>query len=212
MKEVVTKDGSITYFNENDNDYYHSQSGAREEAFEKHVKALDVVSGSVVFDMFFGLGYNSAALIDVVKKDLVIYCFENDKEILSKILGIDAEFESWGVIQEFVRGFIENDIKVYSSGDVKLIMLFGDAREKIKTINIKADFIFFDPFSPAKVPKLWDVDFLKDIRLKMNPGAKLSTYSCAKIVKGNFNLAGFNVGDGPIVGRRSPSTICINNE
>jgi tRNA U34 5-methylaminomethyl-2-thiouridine-forming methyltransferase MnmC len=212
MKEVTTKDGSITFFNDNANDYYHSQSGAREESFEKHVKALNVVSNSVIFDMFFGLGYNSAAAIDTVKGDLVIYCFENDKEILSKILEIDAEFESWGVIQEFVRGFIENDVKVYSSGGVKLIMLFGDAREKIQTINIKADFVFFDPFSPSKVPKLWDVDFLKDIRSKMNPGAKLSTYSCAKIVKGNFNLAGFNVCDGPVVGRRSPSTIAVNNE
>jgi predicted methyltransferase len=211
MKEVITKDGSVTYFNDNANDYYHSQSGAREEAFEKHVKALKVKSGSVVFDMFFGLGYNSAAAIDTVKGSLTIYCFENDKEILSKILEIDAEFESWSIIQEFIRGFIDNDVKVYSKDGLKMIMLFGDAREKIKSVNIKADFVFFDPFSPAKVPKLWDVDFLKDIRLKMNPGAKLSTYSCAKTVRGNFNLAGFNVEDGPVIGRRSPSTICVNS-
>tara|TARA_Y100000310_G_C20670643_1_gene810079 strand:- start:1910 stop:2545 length:636 start_codon:yes stop_codon:yes gene_type:complete len=210
MKEVITKDGSITYYNDNALDYYHSQSGAREEAFEKHVKALKVNSNSVVFDIFFGLGYNSAAAIDTVKGPLTIYCFENDKEILSKILEMDADFESWSIIKNFVKGFLEDDIKVYSCDGVKLIMLFGDAREKIQSVNIKADFIFFDPFSPLKVPKLWDVDFLKDIRSKMNSKAKLSTYSCAKIVKGNFLKAGFNLEDGPIVGRDAPSTIAIN--
>ena len=212
MKQIITKDNSVTYFNEEVSDYYHSQSGAREEAFEKHVKALKVKSGSVVFDMFFGLGYNSAAAIDTVKGPLTIYCFENDKEILSKILEMDAEFKSWSIIKNFVKGFLEDDVKVYSCDDVKMIMLFGDAREKIKSVNIKADFIFFDPFSPLKVPKLWDVDFLRDIRSKMNSGAKLSTYSCAKIVKNNFLRAGFLLKDGPIVGRQSPSTIAINSD
>ena len=41
----------------------------------------------------------------------------------------------------------------------------------------------------------------------MKPGAKLSTYSCAKSVRQNMIAAGFNVLDGPAIGRKSPATI-----
>ena len=35
----------------------------------------------------------------------------------------------------------------------------------------------------------------------------LATYSCARIVRDNLKEAGFEVFDGPSVGRRAPSTI-----
>jgi tRNA U34 5-methylaminomethyl-2-thiouridine-forming methyltransferase MnmC len=45
----------------------------------------------------------------------------------------------------------------------------------------------------------------------MKKGAMMSTYSCARIVRDNLKNAGFEVKNGPIIGRRSPSTIAINN-
>jgi len=45
----------------------------------------------------------------------------------------------------------------------------------------------------------------------MNKNAKLSTYSYARTVRENLKEAGFEVIDGPVLGRRSPSTIGINN-
>jgi len=211
MKEVITGDNSITYYNEEAQDHYHTKSGAREEAFEKHAKALEVKENTVIYDMFFGLGYNAAAAIDVVKDNLTIYCFENDKEILSKVLEMDADFECWKLIQDFVRGFLENYEPVYQEKNIRLVMLYGDALEMIKKVDKKADSIFFDPFSPAKVPQFWTVDFFKDIKEKMNSGAKLSTYSCARFVKDNFLEAGFRLEKGPIIGRRSPSTIAVKD-
>ncbi|MBW3020567.1 hypothetical protein KY334_04680 [Candidatus Woesearchaeota archaeon] len=213
MREVITEDNSITYYNEEAQDHYHTKSGAREEAFEKHAKALkiDEVSNPVIYDMFFGLGYNAAAAIDILKDNVTIYCFENDKVILSKILELKADFESWSLIQDFVRGFLENNEKVFTKKNIKLIMLFGDALEEIKNVEEKADFVFFDPFSPAKVPQFWTLDFFKDVKDKMNSGGKLSTYSCARFVKDNFIEAGFRLEKGPIVGRRSPSTIAIKD-
>jgi len=211
MKQIKTEDSSITFYNEEIEDHYHSKSGAREEAFEKHSKALNLKENSVIFDMFFGLGYNSAAALDL-KDNLTIYCFENDKNILKQIPKIKADFKSWNVIQEFITEFLKNNKTTYKKNNIKLIMLFGDARETIKKIKNKADFVFFDPFSPAKVPELWTEDFFKDIKNKLNKNAKLSTYSYARFVRNNLKNAGFKVIDGPIIGRRSPSTIAINEK
>lgn len=210
MKKVITDDDSVTFYNSEVEDHYHTKSGAKEEAFEKHAKALDVssVSNPVIFDMFFGLGYNSAAAMDMIKSG-VIYCFENDKEILRKVLEIDADFESFFHIKKFVEGFLDEGKSEYEC-HVKLVMLYGDAREKIKEVDLKADFVFFDPFSPSKVPEHWTEDFFRDIKSKMKINGKLSTYSYARVVRDNLSKAGFEVKDGPVVGRRSPSTIAIN--
>ena len=207
MKKVITGDRSITYFNEQVGDYYHTKSGAKEEAVEKHVKALDVKPGNVIFDICFGLGYNTAAALD--RGSATIYCFENDEEILRNILEIDADFESYLVVKEFIKGFFEGN-NVYEKDGIKLIMLFGDAREKIIDVKEKADYVFFDPFSPAKVPKMWTEEFFKDIRNQMKKGGKLSTYSCAGQVRDNMQKAGFKVADGPIIGRKSPGTVCFS--
>lgn len=203
MISKKTQDNSITFYNQQVGDYYHSQSGAREEAFEKHAKALNItdVKNPVIFDICFGLGYNSAAALDLTQAR--IFCFENDKEILKKILEIDADFESYPLIKEFIGNFLEKGKKEHKN----LTMIFGDAKQEIQKLNQKADFVFFDPFSPAKVPYMWTVEFFKDIKAKMKPGAKLSTYSCAKFVRENLKRAGFIVEDGPVIGRKSPATI-----
>src|SRR5210317_1137125 len=109
MKEVITEDNSITYYNEEAQDHYHTKSGAREEAFEKHAKALkiDEKENPVIYDMFFGLGYNAAAAIDILKDNVTIYCFENDKEILKLATEMNADFESWSMIKEFIKNFLD---------------------------------------------------------------------------------------------------------
>ena len=207
MKQIPTSDNSITFYNEQVQDHYHSKSGAKEEAFEKHAKALKIKKDSIIFDICFGLGYNTAAALDLTQA--TIYCFENDKEILKQIPKIKADFKSWKIIQEFVNQFLEKEETTYQKNNIKLIMVFGDAKETIKTIEEKADFVFFDPFSPAKVPDMWSEEFFKNIYKKMNKGAKLSTYSYARFVRNNLTEAGFKVIDGPTIGRRSPSTIAI---
>ena len=54
---------------------------------------------------------------------------------------------------------------------------------------------------------MWEEGFFKDICSKMKMGGVLATYSCATHVRINLVKAGFDVTDGPSVGRRAPSTI-----
>ncbi|MBW2972131.1 hypothetical protein KY359_03785 [Candidatus Woesearchaeota archaeon] len=89
--------------------------------------------------------------------------------------------------------------------DVKLVM--GDARETIKDLDDASfDCVFLDPFSPKKCPELWTEEFFLEIYRVLRRGGKVATYSCARMVRDNFKAAGFNVRDGPVVGRRGPGT------
>ncbi len=214
MKKIITNDNSITFYNEEIKDYYHSKSGAREEAIEKHAKALGIqyAKNPIIFDMFFGIGYNAAAAIDLIKQGCTIFCFENDKNILRKILDIDADFKNYPIIKRFVKNFLISGKKEHIHDNKRLVMVFGDALIRIKETRKKADFVFFDPFSPNKVPEHWSESFIKDIYDNMNHNSKLSTYSFSKIIRDRFEKAGFNVQKGPKVGRYTPSLIAIKGK
>jgi len=207
MQLIKTKDGSLTAFNERYKEHYHTLSGALEEAFEKHVNAIGVEDGFHILDFCFGLGYNSIAAIKG-HKNLSIIGLENDFEIIKAIKNlsvpqkIEKDFSAFRNLAEKIKITDENN------NTIKLIL--GDA---IHTIDqLQKDFfnrVFFDPFSPKKQPEMWNKEVFQKVFALMKPGAKLSTYSCAKMVRENMKATGFIVKDGPIIGRKSPATIAV---
>lgn len=216
MEKIITADGSITFRNENVDETYHTKSGAEEESVKKfvepsHFEKLAERDEIVIYDVCFGLGYNSAAAIDHIRDinsrcKIIIYALENDQNILDKILEIDSNFKCYQLIKEIVKS---HNIK---ENNVEINLLFGDAREKINNIDKKADAVFFDPFSPKKAPDMWTKEFFAAIYNKMRMDGILTTYSCARMVRDNLKSAGFQVHDGPTIGRRSPSTIAIKRD
>ena len=207
MKLVKTQDGSYTAFNEAAGEHYHSISGALEEALEKHVNALGVEDGFVILDFCFGLGYNSI-IATKGHKNLQIIGLENDIEIVRKIKALDVP----KIIEEEFNAFRDlveiNEISDQFKNTIKLII--GDALQTTDLLPENYfDRVFFDPFSPQKQPEMWSEGIFQTIYSKMKYGGKLSTYSCAKWIRNNMEKAGFKVLDGPIIGRKSPSTIGI---
>ncbi len=218
MKQIRTKDDSVTFFNSEYDETYHSTSGAIEESFEKFVKPSKVkefVKNNKeikLLDICFGVGYNSAALIDEVLKNnkdcrIFITALENDKEIIEQIPNITPEFKNYSIIKELAK----SKNKKFSSDNINMKLIIEDALKSIKKINNKFDFVFLDPFSPKKCPELWTEEFFKDIFNLMKPNSILTTYSCARSVRDNLTKAGFKVEDGPCIGRRSPSTIAYKS-
>tara|TARA_Y100000310_G_scaffold21263_1_gene20556 strand:- start:2159 stop:2761 length:603 start_codon:yes stop_codon:yes gene_type:complete len=199
MKAITTKDGSITFFNEDIQDIYHSTSGAMEEAREKYVKPCKLKDGMRVLDVCFGLGYNAACALQ--EADVEVVALESDKEIMEKALDIPAPFPEFTIIQEEIKKCLEGK---------ESFILLGDARKTIKEVQGKFDAVFFDPFSPTKQPELWTTKFFTDVKAVMKQGAILTTYSCAKTVRDALREIGFKVENGPCVGRKAPSTIAIN--
>ncbi len=89
-------------------------------------------------------------------------------------------------------------------------LLIGDARATIQQVQLsgfRADAIFLDPFSPAKCPQLWTVEFLEQVAKCLSLDGKLATYSCAAAVRIALMAGGLKIGPTPPVGRRSPGTV-----
>ena len=216
LKEIKTEDGSTTYYNEKVDDTYHSKSGAEEEAKKKYAEQVKKFQSTkdeiVIYDVCFGLGYNTAAIMDeVTNKKLRIYCFENDKKILSKIPLLQPRFNSYNIIKKFIHEFLTKKTEEQIEPMSELRIVYGDMKKRIKETRERADYVFFDPFSPSKTPEMWTEEVFKDLHEKMTDTGLLFTYSCAKNVRENMKRAGFTVIDGPVVGRRSPSTIAKKN-
>lgn len=214
MKPYKTKDGTLTFLNEEVDETYHSHSGAKEEAIKKYVEPSGFISfvrthsHVNLLDFCFGLGYNSAAAIDAIRKHnpdcrITIIALENDKNIINKIQEIDYPFGCRDIMLEVSRN------NSYDDGRVGVRLFLADARARIKEIDTRFDFVFFDPFSPAKCPDMWTKEIFEDIAIHMNDGGMLATYTCARKVRENLRSAGFEVKDGPFVGRYAPSTLAI---
>ena len=213
MKKIVTDDGSVTVYHEELQETYHTKSGAKEEAIKKHCEALNIIEKknqkTKILDICFGLGYNAVAALEKLD-NTEIHCYENDLQILQEIEHIEIDFKHWKEVQKFIKGFLENSQTEYAFGRTKLVMHYGDFREQIMNMEADSvDYVFFDPFSPAKVPELWTLEVFKTIAKILKINGKISTYSCARKVRDNMKEAGLIVTDGPTIGRRSPSTIAI---
>ena len=206
MKKLITRDNSITLYSEKYKDYFHTKSGALEESFKKFVEPANLKIGAKILDIGFGLGYNSLAAIYSVKK-LRIIALEKDKEVLESIQQLEVPDylkNHFNIIKKTAKNLCCKDENV----DIRIIM--GDAVETVKTLNGSFDAVFLDPFPPSKNPELWTEDFFKDVKRLMKKNSVLATYSYARIVRENLNNTGFLVKDGPIIGRRSPSTLAVN--
>jgi len=204
MELVKTKDNSFTLHSEEYDETYHSVTGALEEAEKKFIEPCGIKSGMTVLDIGFGLGYNVGMALYKSKKIKIISL---EKEI-PDIQNIKVPFY-FGKTFEIIKKAAK-DLE-YKDENVEIKILLGDARETIKQIHEKFDAVFLDPFSPPKNPELWTLEFFKEIYNRMKPNAVLATYSCAGIVRRNLKQVGFDVKDGPRVGRRSPGTIAIKS-
>ncbi|MBN2158016.1 MAG: hypothetical protein JW807_01380 [Spirochaetes bacterium] len=214
FKIVKTNDGSYTLYFKEYNEHMHSLSGAYEEALLKHVRPSGILEKTgdrcSVLDVGFGLGYNILALIT----ELSAQKYSGQVSILS----LEKERTLLPVLQSLFFNDPRDDafasIKhAYETGDCHygnntIRVLFGDARESVRTItDTLFDAVFFDPFSPSRNPELWSVDFFRHIFRLMSHDAVLTTYSSAPQVRVALLDAGFLIGKGPSVGGKREGTL-----
>lgn len=214
MRKITTEDGSEVFYSDEYQEAYKTKSGAVEEAFRKFVEPCRIAElakkGKVrILDVCFGLGYNSAAAIDAAMEtngnaEIDIVGLENDERVFGMIKELSPELKCYSLLKKLDA----SNLKLQAP-NINLKIILGDARETIKQLNGKFDAVFLDPFSPKKCPALWTDEFIAEISGLMEKGAVVATYSYARAVRDSLKKAGLDVRDGPIVGRRSPSTYAI---
>ncbi len=213
FKTLITEDTTVTVFDENYNEAMHSLSGAYQEALHMHVipsKVLERKGKVHVLDIGFGLGYNVLALCYEAMKQkqdafYIITSFEKNIDVVSamEFVCFNDERDSIYELLKYAAG--GNTISTdYFSHSV----LYGDARQLLSRLPMHHfDAVFHDPFSPAKNPELWTVDFFKRLYDVCNDECIVTTYSAAVHVRAAMRNAGFVVGKGPQVGRKKEGTI-----
>jgi tRNA U34 5-methylaminomethyl-2-thiouridine-forming methyltransferase MnmC len=213
--KLTTADSSETLYSEIYGEFYHSKSGAIEEAVEKYVKPCRIHQLAnkrkiCILDIGFGLGYNAIAAIDAALKanpscEIVIISLEKNF-ILEKLKHLKPNLKYYWIIQKLEYDPVNNNY-YYEDKNIFLKIKIGDAAQTIKKIKEQFDAVFLDPFSPDRNPELWTIEFFSDIATHMKKEAVLATYSYARKIREDLKAAGFNVYDGPTIGRRSPCTL-----
>ena len=199
--EVLTKDGSYSlrsvFFQEN----FHSHFGALEETKIKFTDPSDLQrfkdKSLSVLDICFGLGYNSAALLNELieeKSYLNLYALEIDKKPLEYSLRNKSVLKHW---DQKVKLILESMYRknYFEDQFFKCRILWGDAREKINIIPSanKFDLIYLDGFSPQKCPQVWTIEFLSKVTEKLNPQGYLITYSSSAAVRKTLRNLGLEI-------------------
>ena len=199
--EVLTKDGSYSlrsvFFQEN----FHSLLGALEETKSKFTATsnLQRFKGKSlnVLDICFGLGYNSASLLDELIKQksyLNLYALEIDKKPLEYSLRNESFLKLWDPkVKTIFESLYRKDY--FEDQLFKCSILWGDAREKINIIpsSIKFDLIYLDGFSPQKCPQVWTIEFLSKVTENLNPQGYLITYSSSAAVRKTLRNLGLEI-------------------
>ncbi|MEE1117063.1 MnmC family methyltransferase [Methanosphaera sp.] len=231
---IRTDDGSFTLASDKREDEFetlHSTFGARTEAFQKFVipsKILEKAENSnvvKVLDICSGIGYNVSALLDYlndVDVEIEIDMVESSLETLATTLFIPDICESHQYVKKAIETYlIEKNYlqfnKVLSNipSNVTINIHVCDARDFIKNCDDKEyDAVFLDPFSPAKCPELYTVDFFSRLKQFLTPTALILTYTAASPVRSAFVDVGLHVGEGPrfhrsggTIASRSPDLI-----
>lgn len=219
LQPQATGDGSYTFYSPEFRETFHSRSGAKEEALGKFVypcrlgELASQVKEITLLDVCYGLGYNSAAALAVIR-ELNPHCFvrlwalERDRQVPQAAL-------EQGLLGDYPPAVARDLTLLVEGGKVATPyldaqILWGCARQSLPRIvasGFRADAVFLDPFSPPKCPQLWTVEFIALLAQCLKPRGLLATYSCAAAVRTALKLSGLTVGPGPQVGRRSPGTL-----
>ena len=205
----LTQDGSYTFFSEEFGEAFHSYQGAKTESFEKFSDAINLQhkarqSEIKLLDVCYGLGYNTAAAIEVIREvnpscNIEIYGLELDATV--PIGAVTPQLlQYWSDhVQQILKSLAQH--QQCHQNHLEAQLLIGDARQTIQQLiesEFQADAIFFDPFSPAHCPQLWTIEFFQRIVQCLALTGKLATYSRSASVRAALLTSGLQVGTIPI--------------
>lgn len=223
---VRTDDGSLTMRHPGVDEEYHSSSGAAMEARCLYIEGSGLARALAggepvgVLDVGLGLGYNALATMECWRQsgtgDLELVSLERDRELVATLLRGRAPWmagwsrERSGLLAEAAASARSADDGIHMTlfcfgRRLRWRVLTGEARaglEELRRCKNMFQFIWQDPFSPAKNPGLWSLPWFQELKALAAPGAVLMTYSVAAAVRENLGAAGWRVEKFPAAGRK----------
>jgi len=220
-------DGSFSLYSGRFGEGFHGSIGALQEARLKFVEPAQLERFSpghtlLVVDVAFGLGTNSAALLEVAAAmglAVVIHGLELEPAPLGAALAAESFRRQW---QPSTLTMLEQLLSggQWRSAGHAASLHWGDARQRLGPLLDglhlagRCDLVLLDAFSPQRCPELWSLEFLSQLARLLRPDGRLLTYCSAAAVRRSLQLAGLRLasiapliaGPGTVPGRARPIT------
>jgi len=188
---VLTEDGTFTCYSDSFNECYHStKDGAFKESLKKHIEpAFTLVDSSkkelTILDICFGLGYNTLTTLYYVNKNCLTYKLHIVSPEFDETLVHSLDNFPYPEHLEPFKPIISEISKTgsYEDENLRIDVIFGDAREFLKTTDLTFDVVYQDAFSPKKNPLLWTKEYFADLARHLTHDAIITTYSSATPVR-----------------------------
>ena len=196
-----TKDGSSTLYSNRFEQFYHNPNGAASESlhvfFETSglIPFLDSADSLTVLEIGFGTGLNFLLLLDVLLQKKInipvefwsVEAFPVDQQTASEFTFEDhLKHPELNQLLPEVFGNLKsglNQFQPLDDLDVRLNLFYGQF-DDFDPKNLKADFIFHDPFSPEVNEELWTAETFEKLASFSNSEAVLATYCAASKARG----------------------------
>jgi len=189
-------------------DIYHSADGGLEQARHVFLGGNDLPASwahrerFVVLETGFGLGLNFLATWQAWRADpqrcreLHFVSVEKHPFRREDLAHLHLR---WPELAEVTAALIRNWPMLvpglhrmhFDQGRVTLTLGFGDALDLLPNMQVGANALYLDGFSPAKNPELWSTKLVAALVKLAAPGATLATWSVAGTVKDRLRTVGF---------------------
>lgn len=210
---VRTKTGALAVRSLEADEVMHPGVGPMIEAEQlyvrqSHLRERLAEGPLVVFDVGMGAASNALAArraaMDTPAAVLDLISFERDLDALTVALAEPEAFGFQGEPGEATRTLLTDGRHEYAR--VRWQLRHGDLLQALATESLRADIVFWDPFSPKTNPDLWTVAAFTAIRRVAGPRCTLFTYSASTTVRLALLLAGWAVGVGQAIGEKAMTT------
>ena len=164
----------------------------------------------VLFDVGLGAGSNALAARSASEElpesaaRLELVSFERDLGALELALAAGEPFGWRGEPADAARTLLAHDSHETARTHWRLVR--GDLLETLARQTLRADIIYWDPFSPRANPALWTVAAFAEARRIAGPRCALYTYSASTATRLALLLAGWAVGVGDAIGDKAQTT------
>jgi hypothetical protein len=222
---IETADGSLTIRHASHGQDFHSEEGAKFEAWHLYVmtsglnRVLQVENrcNLGILDVGMGLGYNAAATIAAWLDspgyiNIEMLSLEVDQRLVQAVASGVAPWqagwsESWIMGPKSLVGngnIFRAELSHPRSGRVmKWSVRLGDANQAdLNALCGPIDFIWQDPFTPELNPEMWSSGWFAKMKGLANPNCVLVSYSVARVVKQALEDAGWQYERVPTPGRK----------
>lgn len=203
-----------TPYSEIFDDVYHSSDGGLGQAHHVFLAGNELPQRwagrerFVVLETGFGLGLNFLATWDAWRRDaqrcarLHYVSFELHPFTVDDLARLHARWPEFAALASELRAAWPPQTPGahrlhLDEGRVTLTLWFGDARDGLAQLDVHADALYLDGFSPARNPDLWSARVFHLLARRSAAGATLATWSVAGEVREGLRRAGFEIGKAP---------------